>query len=213
MTLHNLTDYDDLIVYHMNKTRDLLRTVNKDKVALYWSNEDTFYQKYQPGDVLVYWGLAANASKLTEIYPDNKYVMAAGDYYYIDCGFGNKYGGNAWCDPFKSWWRIYSFEPTDHINGTSVLGAEIPVWSELNSDIDLQVKLWPRGAAMSDKMWGPKVETDLIAITQRQVRFAQYLNERGTPTSPITGRWCEAFTDHCFAKPTTVDVTSQALIE
>lgn len=52
----NLTTYDELVVYHMNKTRELLTKVNKNKRALYWSNTDTFYQKYQEGDVLVYWG-------------------------------------------------------------------------------------------------------------------------------------------------------------
>ena len=68
---NNLADYDELVVFHMNETRKLLSTVNKAKVGLYWSNEDTFYQKYNAGDVLVYWGLAANVSKLTEIYPEN----------------------------------------------------------------------------------------------------------------------------------------------
>ena len=118
----------------------------------------------------------------------------------MDCGFGNKYGGNAWCDPFKSWWKIYSFEPTNHISDNSVIGSEIAVWSELNGDINLHVKLWPRGAAMADKLWDNNVPINLVAITQRQVRFSDYLNDRGISTSPVTGRWCEAFADHCFGK-------------
>jgi hexosaminidase len=85
----------------------------------------------------------------------------------MDCGFGNKYGENSWCDPFKTWWTIYSFEPTDYITNSSCIGTEIPIWSELNSDFNLHVKIWPRGAAMSDKIWGPKVDTNLIAIVQR----------------------------------------------
>lgn len=56
----NLSNYDDLVVYHMNVTRQLLETVNNDKTALYWSNEDTFYQKYKDGDILVYWGNSEN---------------------------------------------------------------------------------------------------------------------------------------------------------
>jgi len=130
----NLNTYNELVVYHMNKTRDLLTKVNKSKRALYWSNEDTFYQKYQEGDILVYWGVSASISQLKTIYPNNSYVMAPGDYYYMDCGFGNKYGENAWCDPFKSWWRIYSFEPSAYYNDTSILGSEIATWSELNGD-------------------------------------------------------------------------------
>ncbi len=125
--------------------------------------------------------------------------MAPGDYYYMDCGFGNKYGGNAWCDPFKTWWRIYSFEPSAYFNDTSILGSEIAVWSELNGVENFHIKLWPRGAAMADRLWGNNSTIDLTAIVQRQVQFATYLNNRDIPTSPVTGRWCEAFAEHCFA--------------
>jgi hypothetical protein len=71
MPEHNITDYDDLIVYHMNKTRQILTEINKDKVALYWSNKETFYQKYQAGDILVHWGKSTEISELLEIYPNN----------------------------------------------------------------------------------------------------------------------------------------------
>lgn len=135
--------------------------------------------------------------------------MAPGDYYYMDCGFGNKYGGNAWCDPFKTWWKIYSFEPSDYINDSSVLGSEIAVWSELNGDQNINVKLWPRGAAMADKLWSDNEPIDLVAITLRQNTFATFLNNRGIQTSPITGRWCEKFGDHCFGKHNTTSAPSQ----
>jgi len=38
------------------------------------------------------------------------------------------------------------------------------VWSELNSDINIHAKNWPRGAAMPDKIWGPLVPTDLVSV-------------------------------------------------
>lgn len=41
---NNLKTYDDLVVYHMARTRYLLLNMNPKKVGLYWSNEDTFYQ-------------------------------------------------------------------------------------------------------------------------------------------------------------------------
>lgn len=40
---NNITDYDQLIAWHMAKARYLLQNINRDKKALYWSNEDTFY--------------------------------------------------------------------------------------------------------------------------------------------------------------------------
>ena len=104
MAQHNISDYKALISYHIAKARDILTSVNANKTALYWSNEDTFYMRYKPNDILVYWGLASNITTLKETYPENKFVMAPGDYYYLDCGLGNKYGAYSWCDPFKTWW-------------------------------------------------------------------------------------------------------------
>lgn len=60
MKANNLATYDDLVVYHMARTRYLLQNESKAKKALYWSNEDTFYQQYAADDILVYWGLADN---------------------------------------------------------------------------------------------------------------------------------------------------------
>jgi N-acetyl-beta-hexosaminidase len=56
MVENNLTDYDSVVSFHMNNTRNMLRNVNSQKVGVYWSNEDTYYQKYQDGDILVFWG-------------------------------------------------------------------------------------------------------------------------------------------------------------
>ncbi len=56
----NVTTYDELIVYHMARTRYLLHNMYPQKVGLYWSNEDTFYQQYHDGDILVYWGSSEN---------------------------------------------------------------------------------------------------------------------------------------------------------
>jgi hypothetical protein len=38
--------YDGLVLYHQNKTRNMLREFNKDKIGVYWSDKDTYYQKY-----------------------------------------------------------------------------------------------------------------------------------------------------------------------
>jgi hypothetical protein len=56
MAENGLETYNDLIVFYMKNARQILNGVNPEKRAAYWSNEDTFYQRYKDGDVLVYWG-------------------------------------------------------------------------------------------------------------------------------------------------------------
>lgn len=123
MTKHVISDYQDLVSYHIAKVRDMLASVNSKKIGVYWSNPATFYQRYREGDVLVYWGAAKDIYTMKSKYPNNKFVLSPQDYYYLDGGFGNKYGGNMWCDPYKTWWRIWSFEPSDYIKDESLLGA------------------------------------------------------------------------------------------
>lgn len=57
---NNIANNSELIAWHMNKTRNIIREVNPNKVGVYWCNEDTLDQKYQDGDMLVYWGAAEN---------------------------------------------------------------------------------------------------------------------------------------------------------
>jgi hexosaminidase len=211
MKNYGLSNYQDLVVFYMQKARDMLAAINPNKQALYWSNTDTFYQRYRPQDILVYWDLAANITNFTATYPNNSYVMCPVDFYYLDCSFGNKYGGGSWCDPMKTWWRIYDFEPTDFSNSSNVIGSEVPVWSEIMSQESVHVKIWPRAAAMADRLWGQKpAVVDVVGISQRQIAFGNYLMARGIPVSHISGQWCEVYPEHCFAKNGTILTTTSA---
>jgi len=80
---------------------------------------------------------------------------------------GNKYGGNSWCDPFHTFWNIYEFEPSTYLNDSSVLGGTVAAWSELFSDLNIHTRIWPRAAAMADKLWSDVTKVDLVAIVNR----------------------------------------------
>jgi hexosaminidase len=107
MNENGIKDYSGLLIFYFAKVRDMLTGINSQKKAIYWSNEDTFYMRYQAGDILMYWGESSNIFTFKQSYPDNLIVFSLADYYYLDCGYGNKYGENTFCDPFKTWWTIY----------------------------------------------------------------------------------------------------------
>lgn len=60
--------------------------------------------------VVCIWQDSADARKVLD--KGFKIVHAAADYFYLDCGHGGWIGkgggGNSWCDPFKTWARIWS---------------------------------------------------------------------------------------------------------
>ena len=72
-----MTNSSEIIAWHMNKTRNIIREINDQKIGVYWCNEDTLDQKYQDGDMLVYWGAAVNITLMKETYPNMTYVIAA----------------------------------------------------------------------------------------------------------------------------------------
>ena len=68
-------------------------------------------------------------------------IFSSYDQLYLDCGFSAWVGeGNNWCNPYKGWQKIYSFDPqkavkrrgfelTEEIKGL-LTGAEAPIWTE-----------------------------------------------------------------------------------
>ena len=176
MKQRGLKTYDDLISYHIGKVRKSISDKYPKKTCAYWSNEATLYQKLREDDVLVYWGLSKDIGLMKKTYPKNKIVMSAKDFYYMDCGLSNKYGSITHCDPYKSYWTIYSFEPSDYVNDGTVLGSELAGWSELFTDAILHSRLWLRAAALPDRLWGPKPSTvDVAALVNRLNAFGEKL--------------------------------------
>ena len=66
------------------------------------------------------------------------------------------------------------------------------------SDENIHTRIWPRAAALGDKLWSPNTPLDLIALVKRLNALSAKLNAKGIPTSSITNEWCEIHPDVCF---------------
>jgi hypothetical protein len=56
---------------------------------------------------------------------------------------------------------------------------------------------------MADKLWSPynsQAVPDVPGLVDRLNKFSTFWNDRGIPTTPITGVWCEINSAHCFGK-------------
>lgn len=111
--------------------------------------------------VVLVWISSANAKSVAEA--GHKIVHAPNDYFYLDCGHGiwvgNFTNGNSWCDPFKSWQKAYSFDPTANLTSTEatlVLGGQQLLWAEQSDPSNMDSIIWPRAAASAELFWtGP----------------------------------------------------------
>lgn len=83
------------------------------KTAVVWHELSTEYDMPLPDDTLVInWSTADFASEILSSQPGTvKIIHAASDYMYLDCGtggwLGNSPDGTSWCDPFKSWQKVF----------------------------------------------------------------------------------------------------------
>jgi hexosaminidase len=77
-----------------------------------------FYSYTNLMEIFRVWISSENVGKVAS--KGLRFIHAASDYFYLDCGgggwLGNNINGNSWCDPFKTWQKAYSFDPT---NGTT----------------------------------------------------------------------------------------------
>lgn len=75
---------------------------------------------------------------------------------YLDCGRGNPIGSNRfWCDPFKTWYRIYKFNPLRYSN-EKLLGVTAPLWMETVSPEELDSMIFPRAISLALRLWNAK---------------------------------------------------------
>ena len=203
MKKNGITDFNGLMSYYLKREREILKDLTPTKKAVYWTSENDFQIKYPAGDVLQFWGESKNMARMKDLFPNNKFILSPHDFTYLDCGYENPYGGNAWCGDFKTWAKIYNFEPTNYgIPEAKILGGEVCAWAEVTNDDNIENKLWPRSVSLAAVLWEQKRTgiADLPKLVMALDDFSKKLNKMGIRTSPITGQYCEINAKECFQK-------------
>jgi hexosaminidase len=167
----------------------------KGKTPVVWEEMVLVHNVTLGNDTLVMvWISSENAAAVAQ--KGFRLVHAASDYFYLDCGAGAWVGdfvnGNSWCEPFKTWQKAYSFDPTANLTDAQsnlVLGGEHALWTEQSGPSNLDSISWPRAASSAELWWtgpGGDVDTALPRLHELSFRFSQ----RGVHTIPLQPLWC-----------------------
>jgi hexosaminidase len=85
-------------------------------------------------------------------------------------------------------WRCAD-EPCLNISDTDcqqyVLGGEGEMWGESVDASDLAQTVWPRLAAVAERLWSPRNATDAVSALPRIEAFRCLLNKRGVWAAPV----------------------------
>jgi hexosaminidase len=84
--------------------------------------------------------------------------------------------------------RHYSVDPLQGAIGkltqqqqSAVLGGETAMWTEYVTPETIDGRIWPRAAAIAERLWSPRDATNLDSMYTRLAVLSQYLTYRGLP--------------------------------
>lgn len=194
MAENNISSGVQLQQYYKDRVKTLLP---RDKTAMFWFNDANF--EYDPSDILHFWAADKNYEFLSNY--SNKVVLSTSNYLYIDVGYGNGFGNPSW-GPFSTWKNIYSFNPfPKEIERERVLGGEVTLWSEVNSDETTDNHLWSRTSAFAERLWNAEINrgnSGLADVVTRLYANEKRLIRRGFQPSPVSSQFCYKYVEKCF---------------
>ncbi|KAJ4971025.1 hypothetical protein NE237_004124 [Protea cynaroides] len=222
--LSNGGTLDQLLETFINSTLPYISSLNR--TAVYWEDvmldaTVNVTSSFLPPDkvILQTWNNGPNNTQLI-VSKGYRVIVSSADFYYLDCGHGGWLGndsrydeqvedppgqpfnyvggdGGSWCDPYKTWQRIYDYDITYGLNETGaklVLGGEVALWSEQADSTVLDGRIWPRASALGETMWsGNRDETGKKRYAEAINRLNEWryrMVSRGTMAEPLQPLWC-----------------------
>lgn len=179
MAANNLTDFGQTYGYFVDRAVSIARR-RKSNVVLW---DEAFSSTAPPKDkesvVIQNWH---SDDLLREIVVAGYRALASSaTYWYLD-------------HLATSWETMYNFEPFTNIPFSSrhlVIGGEGCMWGETVDPSDLEATVWPRAAAIAERLWSPQSHTFVPHVTaQRLSNFRCLLLSRGVRSGLVnaTGR-------------------------
>ncbi|KAL0822380.1 hypothetical protein ABMA28_004469 [Loxostege sticticalis] len=109
------------------------------------------------------------------------------DIWYLDHGFWGT-------TKFSNWRRMYAYVlPKSEF----MLGGEVAMWTEYVDKEVLDTRIWPRAAAVAERLWSDPMSTASSAEPRLQ-RFRSRLQARGLRPDAMSPAWCEQHDGRCL---------------
>ncbi|XP_072947193.1 chitooligosaccharidolytic beta-N-acetylglucosaminidase isoform X2 [Epargyreus clarus] len=114
-------------------------------------------------------------------------VSVPKDIWYLDHGFWGT-------TKYSNWRRMYSHMLPREPN---VLGGEVAMWSEYVDAQALDTRVWPRAAAVAERLWADPAP-GAAAAEPRLQRHRLRLAARGLRSDVLSPAWCAQHDSHCL---------------
>lgn len=114
-------------------------------------------------------------------------VSVPKDIWYLDHGFWGR-------TVYSNWRRMYAHTlPRDE----GVLGGEVAMWTEYCDAQALDTRVWPRAAAVAERLWSDPTST-VYSAEPRLQRLRTRLIARGLRPDAMSPAWCSQHDSKCL---------------
>jgi hexosaminidase len=167
---HNLANNHELQTYFTMQLIPMLKKHNKELMG--W--EEIMTKNMSKSAIIHSWkgpneGVPAGQSLVDAVKGGYKTVLSNG--YYIDLVFGVE--DHYVVDPMPN---NVSFTEEEKAR---ILGGEAAMWSELATPNTIDSRIWPRTAAIAERLWSDKSITDINSLRKRLKTVSFRLEELG----------------------------------
>ncbi|KAJ5074468.1 beta-hexosaminidase subunit a1-related [Anaeramoeba ignava] len=175
------TQLEEYYWVHMNQIRD-----NLGKKSVVWQEVYNLQNSTILKNAMVQvWNDISNIQDIV----NNGYEAINSYGWYLDKQIPGTQTHYEWID---TWIDFYNLEPYNYIstNRDKFLGGEACSWSEQVNWSSLANRLWPRAAAVAERLWSSKDTNDVSDATVRLNQQSCRLVQRGINSAPLYPGFC-----------------------
>lgn len=180
------------------------KLAGKEVPIIMWTSTLTklaYVERYLPKDryIIQIWTTGDDEQIHDLLAKEYRLILSNYDALYLDCGFGGWVNdGNNWCSPYIGWQKVYENSPKKMGGNRTeqILGAEAALWTEQADDSSVDGRLWPRAAAMAERLWAEPAESWRLA-EQRMLIHRERLVQRGLHADALEPEWCRQYEHNC----------------
>ncbi|XP_071051695.1 beta-hexosaminidase subunit beta-like [Onthophagus taurus] len=107
-------------------------------------------------------------------------IISPKNYWYLDHGIRSK-------TRYSTWRQIFANKLPKHKN---VLGGEVCLWGEYVDDINIETKIWPRAAAVAERLWTNSKRDRSKDVEHRFYLHRERLVANRIGAEPVAPEWC-----------------------
>uniref|UniRef100_A0A0P4VQB6 Beta-hexosaminidase n=1 Tax=Scylla olivacea TaxID=85551 RepID=A0A0P4VQB6_SCYOL len=116
----------------------------------------------------------------------------------LSSGHGDAYGsGPVPKNAYKGWQAVYGTHLQKGAGPGKVLGGEAVLWSRQVDGGNLDATVWPRAAALAERLWS-NPSTSWREAETRFIHHRQRLVQRGVQAERIQPQWCHQNEELCY---------------